>query len=167
MDLRTTIIPGLLQTEDYARHVIRGMLPEASDDEVERRVETRMRRQAVLDGLKLWAIIDEAALRRQVGTPAEMRAQMEHLRQMMRRPGIVVQALPFEAGAHPAMLGAFAILKFIEPVAPDIVYVEGLSNDLFLDDDASIKRYADTFEHLRAGAASPASTNSLLRELAE
>jgi Domain of unknown function (DUF5753) len=164
-----TIVPGLLQTEDYARAVIKGMLPDATNGEVEQRVDARMRRQAVLakdQPLKLWAIVDEAALRRQVGSPATMKAQIEHLRACVERPEVTLQVLPFDAGPHPAMLGAFVLLKFDEPVAPDIVYIEALGGDLFLDDEASIKRYASTFEHLRASAASATATEKILAGLA-
>jgi len=167
---QTTLIPGLLQTEDYARAVIKGLGPEISAGEVERRVETRMRRQEILDKeepLRLWAIVDEAALRRLIGSPQIMRVQFEHLREVMDRPGVTLQALPFEAGPHPAMLGAFAILKFDEPIAPDIVYLEGISGDLFLDDVSSITRYADTFEQLRAISSSPVETSKILASLVE
>lgn len=164
-----TIVPGLLQTEDYARAVIKGMLPHATDEEIEQRVEARMRRQAVLlkdPPLKLWAIVDEAALRRQVGSAAVMKAQIEYLRTVADRPEVTLQVLSFDAGPHPAMLGAFVLLKFDEPIAPDIVYVEALAGDLILDDAPSIERYTSTFEHLRAAAASPAITMRLLATLA-
>jgi transcriptional regulator with XRE-family HTH domain len=160
------IIPGLLQTEAHARAVIRGMAPAATTEEVERRVTTRMQRQGVLDHLSLWAILDEAALRRQVGTPEEMREQITHLREANQRPGVTLQFHPFDAGPHPALLGSFVLLKFGEPELTDIVYIEGLTSDLFLDDEASVARYADTFEHLRAGAERPASTDAFLAELA-
>lgn len=165
-----TIIPGLLQAEGYARHLIAGMLPDASDQEVERRVETRMRRQEVLskkNPLKLWAIVDEAALRRPAGSSDDMRAQVDHLRKAMQRPEVTLQILPFDAGPHPAMLGAFDILKFAEAGLSDIIYLEGLTNDLFLDDAVSAQRYAETFDYLRAGAASPVQTDSFLARVAE
>ncbi|GAA2418707.1 hypothetical protein GCM10010191_31930 [Actinomadura vinacea] len=163
-----TLVPGLLQTEGYARAVIKGMLPHASQEEVERRVDARMKRQEVLakqDAVRLWAIVDEAALRRQVGSAGEMRAQIEHLRAATLRPEVTLQVLPFDSGPHPAMLGAFVILKFDEPVAPDIVYTEGLTKDLFLDDDTSIAQYRETFEHLRASAHSPGQTEVFLADL--
>src|SRR6266568_8045457 len=96
-------IPGLLQTEDYARAVIRGVLPTASRDEVERRVEVRMERQEVLrndNPLELWSIADEAALRRQVGGPAVMRAQLRHVLDASELPNITFQVIPFDVGAH-------------------------------------------------------------------
>jgi transcriptional regulator with XRE-family HTH domain len=166
-----SLVPGLLQTENYARAVIRGMLPSASAEEVEHRVETRMRRQAsVLDKEnppRLWAIVDEAALHREVGSADIMREQITHLQNAMERPEVNLQLLPFDAGAHPAMLGAFVILKFNEPVAPDIVYIEGILGDIFLDDATSIERYTDAFEHLRAIALRPTRTAEILASLAE
>ncbi|RAY15194.1 transcriptional regulator [Actinomadura craniellae] len=164
-----TLVPGLLQTEDYARAVIRGLLPEITSEEVEQRVEARMRRQTILDRenpLRLWAIVDEAALRRQVGSPQAMNAQIAHLRESMDRPEVTLQVLPFEAGPHPAMLGEFIILKFEGAIAPDIVYIDGLAGDLFVDDAPSIARYIRAFEHLRAIASSPAATHKILATLA-
>ena len=160
-----TLVPGLLQTETYARRVIRGMLPNISDDEVERRVAARMQRQKALDHLRLWAIVDEAALRRQAGSRADVIEQLEHLREVMKEPHVTLQILPFESGPHPAMLGAFDMIKFNAPVAPDIIYLEGLTNDLFLDDEASIKRYTETFEHLRAGAMRPSVSDEFLESI--
>lgn len=164
-----TLVPGLLQAEGYARALIRGMLPEATDEEVEQRVVARMNRQKVLtkeNPLRMWAVVDEAALRRHVGSPDDMRAQVEHLREASRRPEVTLQVLTYEAGPHPAMLGAFDILKFGEAAAPDIVYLEGLTNDLFLDDEPSLKRYVATFEHLRASSASPTASDKFLAAVA-
>jgi transcriptional regulator with XRE-family HTH domain len=165
-----TLVPGLLQIGDYARAVIKGMGPDLSSEEVERRVEARMHRQEVLikeDAPRLWAVVDEAALRRQVGSPQVMRAQVAHLQEYMERPEVTLQVLPFDAGPHPAMLGAFVVLKFDEPVTSDIVYIEGLSGDLFLDDTPSIERYISTFDHLRAIASSPTTTRKILASLAK
>jgi transcriptional regulator with XRE-family HTH domain len=164
----TTLVPGLLQTEDYARAVIKGMLPQATPEEVERRVEVRMHRQAALNKqvpLKIWAIVDEAVLRRRVDSPQTMRVQTTHLLESMDRPEVTLQVLPFDAGPHPAMLGAFTILRFDEPIASDIVYVEGLSGDLFLDDAPSVERYTSTFDYLRAIASSPTETKTILASL--
>ncbi|NDU73566.1 helix-turn-helix domain-containing protein [Actinomadura sp. DSM 109109] len=160
-----SFVPGLLQTENYARAIIRGVLPQATSEEVEQRVEARLHRQALLDAEgapSLWAIVDEAALRRQVGSSQTMRAQVARLREVMDRPQVTLQVLPLDAGPHPAMFGAFVILTFQEPVTSDIVYIEGLTGDLFLDDALRIERYSGTFDHLRALAASPASTRKLL-----
>jgi hypothetical protein len=158
------LIPGLLQTEDYARAVIRGMLPQATDEEVEARVAARMQRQRVLDGdqLRLWAAVDEAALRRSVGDVAVLGAQVEHLLQAARRPNVALQILPFNAGPHPALLGGFVILKFGDIGAPDMVYIESEAGDLFLDDEPIVDRYNTTFEHLRATALNFAASADFL-----
>ncbi len=158
-------IPGLLQTEDYARAVIRAVLPWASRDEVERRVEVRMERQEVLrndNPLELWVIVDEAALRRQVGGPAVMRAQLNHLMEAAELPNITFQVIPFSDGAHAGMLGSFVFMQFAEASIPDVIYVDSMAGDLFLEAEADVRRYRLVFEHLRAVAASPDDSRSLV-----
>jgi transcriptional regulator with XRE-family HTH domain len=158
-------IPGLLQTEDYARAVIRAVLPWASRDEVERRVEVRMERQEVLrndNPLELWVIVDEAALRRQVGGPAVMRAQLNHLMEAAELPNITFQLIPFSDGAHAGMLGSFVFMQFAEASIPDVIYVDSMAGDLFLEAEADVRRYRLVFEHLRAVAASPDDSRSLV-----
>jgi transcriptional regulator with XRE-family HTH domain len=156
-------VPGLLQTEDYARAVTRAGLPGASADEIDRRVEVRMQRQAVLTGsspLGLWSIVDEAALRRQVGGPGIMRAQLDHLLEAASRPNITLQVIPYSAGAHAGMLGSFAIMQFgdettPDETAPDVIYLDSMAGNLFLESEVEIRRYRLVFEHLRADALSP------------
>ncbi|OLB77464.1 MAG: transcriptional regulator [Actinobacteria bacterium 13_2_20CM_2_71_6] len=162
-------VPGLLQTEDYARAVIAGGLP-MDDDEMERRVEARVRRQAVLDKkkpLKLWAIVDEAALRRQVGGPKVMAAQLQRLIAAARKPHVTVQVVSYATGAHPGMHGSFAVMDFPDAADPDLVYIESLAGDLFLEREAEVRRYASIFEQLRAAAMNPADSVRLLNDLAE
>lgn len=168
-DYESLFIPGLLQTEDYARAVITGVLPFASRDEVERRVEVRVERQAVLKNdnpLNLWAISDEAALRRQVGSPAVMRAQHRHLLEASELPNVTFQVIPFDAGAHAGMPGSFIVLQFNDEAIPDVIYIDSMAGDLFLEADSDVRRYKLVFEHLRAVSASPAATRSLLASLA-
>jgi transcriptional regulator with XRE-family HTH domain len=162
-------VPGLLQTEDYARAVIRGLLPFATGDEVERRVETRMRRQDSIrkkSPLELWAIVDEAALQREVGGPKVMTSQLERLVDAVSEPHITVQVVPFKLGAHPGMHGSFAIMEFPDPADPALVSVESLAGDLFLERDVDVRRYAVIFEHLRAAASNPADSVRLIRGVA-
>ncbi len=162
-------IPGLLQTEDYARAVIRGVLPFASRDEVERRVEARMQRQAVLSGgnpLNLWSIVDEAALRREVGGTEVMRAQLRHLAGAIELPHITFQVIPFNVGAHAGMLGSFVLMQFADAAIPDVIYIDSMAGDLFLEEESDVRRYTLMFEHLRAVAASPDASRSLLGSLA-
>ena len=158
-------VPGLLQTEDYARAVIRGGLPHASRDEVERRVEVRMERQAVLrndNPLNLWSIVNEAALRRQVGGPEVMQAQFRHLMEVSELPHVTFQVIPFGAGAHPGMPGSFILLQFGDAAIPDVIYVDTMAGELFLEEVADVRRYKLVFEHLRAVAASPEASLSLV-----
>jgi transcriptional regulator with XRE-family HTH domain len=158
-------VPGLLQTEDYARAVITGVLPFAGRDEVERRVEVRMERQNVLQNenpLELWGIVDEAALRRQVGGNAVMRAQLRHLLHASELPNITFQVIPFEAGAHAGMPGSFVFLQFADEAIPQVIYVDSMAGELFLEEVSDIRRYRLVFEHLRAVAASPDASRSLV-----
>lgn len=158
-------VPGLLQTEDYARAVIRGTLPHATPGEVENRVLARMERQALLtrdDPPRLWAIIDEAAARRQVGGPQVMAAQLGRLREAAALPNVTFQAIPFAAGAHPGMPGSFIVLDFPEAADQNIVYIDSMAGDLFLEEESEISRYRTIFEHLRAVALRPDESVSLL-----
>jgi Domain of unknown function (DUF5753)/Helix-turn-helix domain len=145
------LVPGLLQTEDYMRAVIAGALLDDAPDEVERRVALRMTRQALLerpDGPRLWAVVDEAALRRSVGGAEVMRAQLERLVAATKQPNVTLQVLPFGAGAHPAMVSAFSLLRFGDKQLPDVVYVEHLTNALYLDRRDDVERYLHVMDSL-------------------
>ncbi|MGH3779471.1 MAG: helix-turn-helix domain-containing protein [Pseudonocardiaceae bacterium] len=161
-------VPGLLQTEAYAHAVITGVLPMASEREVEQRVRARMERQRLLSApgtLKLWAILDEAALHRQVGSRGVMRAQLTHLIKTANEPNVIVQVIPYSAGAHAGMPGSFALLDFPNPADPDVVHIDSLAGDLFLEKEADLRRYRLLFEHLRAVASSPDQTTTMLDTL--
>jgi transcriptional regulator with XRE-family HTH domain len=163
-------IPGLLQTEDYARAVITGTLPMASQPEVEQRVQARMERQERLTAekpLELWAIVDEAAVRRMVGGPQVMRGQLEHLLQAVDRPKATLQVITFAAGAHPGMPGSFVYMEFGDAADPELVYVDTLAGDLFLEAEADLRRYSQMFDHLRATALSPAQTTDMISAVIE
>lgn len=162
-------IPGLLQTEDYARAVITGVLPMASEREVNQRVQARVERQGALtkpDPLKLWAIVDEAVLHRQVGGPEVMRAQLIHLNKVASEPHVTLQVIPYSAGAHAGMPGSFILLEFRDPADPDVVYIDSLAGDLFLEKEVDLRRYRLLFEHLRAVASSPDQTVKMVASLA-
>jgi transcriptional regulator with XRE-family HTH domain len=125
-------VPGLLQMEDYARAVIRGGSPTASREEIERRVEVRMERQDVLRSdspLELWGIVDEAALRRQVGGRDVMRAQLRHLLAAAELPNVTFQVITFDAGAHAGMPGSFVFLQFTDEAIPHVVYVDSMAGE--------------------------------------
>ncbi|MGW0588473.1 helix-turn-helix domain-containing protein [Streptosporangium sp. NPDC002607] len=167
INYESLFIPGLLQTEDYMRAMIRGVRPTVTDDEIEDRVAARMQRQALLEGdtpLHLWAILDQAALFRAVGGDLIMRAQLKHLAQQAKRPHITVQVIPFSAGAHPGMPGSFIVLKFAAD-NPDVIHIDSMAGDLFLEEETDIQRYNDMCQHLRAVALSPADTAALLASL--
>jgi transcriptional regulator with XRE-family HTH domain len=162
-------IPGLLQTEEYARAVVAGGLPMATRAEIDQRVQARMERQRLLDRddpLEFWAVIDEAALRRLVGGAPVMRAQAAHLLDVTGRANVTVQVIPFEAGAHPGMPGAFSHLDFGDPLDPELVHIDTMAGDLFLEAEADLRRYRSMFDHLRAVALSPGETGRLLASVA-
>ena len=167
-DYESLFVPGLLQTEDYARAVIRGGLPQASREEIERRVEVRIERQGLLENdnpLNLWCIVDEAALRRQVGGSVVMHAQHRHLVEVLEMPNVTLQVIPFDAGAHPGMPGSFILLQFAEAAIPDVIYIDTMAGELFLEEESDVRRYKLMFEHLRAVAGSPNATRSLIASL--
>jgi transcriptional regulator with XRE-family HTH domain len=155
-------VPGLLQTEAYARAVIRGGMPTLDRDQVEHRVSVRMQRQAVLTRdhpLHLWAICDEAALHRVVGGSQVMREQLLRLAEVAELPHVTLQLIPFDAGAHPGMPGSFVVMDFADD--PNIVHIDSMAGDLFLEEEPEIRRYTVLFEHLRAVALSPAASLEL------
>lgn len=161
-------VPGLLQTEDYARAVIRGVLPAATEDEVEDRVRARMDRQGVLtkpSPVKLWAVIDEAALHRVVGGDDIMCGQLDRLVQAAKAPNITLQVIPFSAGAHPGMPGQFITLDFADPTDTDLIYIDSMAGDLFLESDEDVARYRDVFDNLVAIALSPRKSASFVAEI--
>ncbi|MFF5172613.1 helix-turn-helix domain-containing protein [Micromonospora sp. NPDC000089] len=160
-------VPGLLQTENYARAVIRGVLPLATDADVQARVEARMQRQESLlktEPLRLWAILDEAVLHRLTGGPAVMAEQLDALVTAAGQPHITLQVIPFTSGAHAGMPGSFVVMDFPDPADPALVYVDSMAGDLFLEREADVRRYTSTFEHLRATALDPTSSIKLIQE---
>ncbi|WP_246121973.1 helix-turn-helix domain-containing protein [Pseudonocardia cypriaca] len=159
-------VPGLLQTRDYARAVT--MLGHTDPVEVERRVELRMQRQALLTGPHpptLWAVVDEAALRRSLMGREQSRAQLTHLIEMNELPNISLQVAPFSYGGHAAAGGPFAILRFAEPDLPDIVYLEQLTSALYLDKRADVEHYAAVMDRLCAQVEQPDRTEEILTRI--
>ncbi|RGC70355.1 Helix-turn-helix protein [Micromonospora sp. MW-13] len=156
------LIPGLLQTADYARAVIRAEHPDASAEEVDRRVELRMRRQATDSPPKLWVVLDEAALRRPVGGVAAFTTQLRRLVEEAERPGNTIQILAFGAGEYGSMGSAFSVLAFPEPADPGVVYVETRAGSLYLEGQ-QVREYGRVFEHLVATAVSARESRDLIR----
>jgi transcriptional regulator with XRE-family HTH domain len=164
------LVPGLLQTERYARAVISAGLLIAPPGEIDRRVQVKMTRQRVVtrDGpLRLDVVIDEAAVLRMVGNAEVMREQLAHLTAMAAQPNVTLQVLPLVAGAHPATTGEFTILGFPGLVAPDVVYLENMTSDLYVEREAEVYRYGMAFDRLRALALAPENSAAFLAETAD
>jgi hypothetical protein len=161
-------VPGLLQTEDYLRAVVAGAHLGDSAEDVERRVALRMGRQALLertDGFRLWAAVDEAALRRPFGGPKVMRAQLRRLIEATTLPTVTLQVLPLGASAQAVMVGAFSILRFSEPDLPDVVYVEQLTGALYLDKRDDMDRYVEVMNRLSVESEPPEATAKMLNRI--
>lgn len=161
-------IPGLLQTEEYARAVISLGNSAAPHEEIEQRVGLRITRQKLLtrgDGPRLWAVVDEAALRRPIGGREVMRGQIERLIEASKLPGVILQVLPFRVGGHTAEAGAFTILRFPESDLPDVVYVEQLTSALYLDRRDDVDAYMEAMERLCVVSAPPDNTAEVLSRI--
>jgi hypothetical protein len=159
-------VPGLLQTEDYARTVHRAQLIDGRDEDIDRLVRVRMARQELLtaeDAPQVWLVINEAVLRRLVGGPDVMRAQLQRLAEAATLPKVTIQVVPFSAGAHPAMVGGFILLSF--PSDPNIAYVEYQAGALYLENQADVGRYTLMFDHLRATALSADASRDLMTRI--
>lgn len=161
-------VPGLLQSEDYARAIIRQGNAASPDDEIEHRVELRMQRTQRLTAPgapRLWAVLDEAALNRPIGGPAVMRAQFEHLIAMSKLPNVTIQVMPFRFGGHAAEGGAFSILRFPDRDLADVVYVENLVGALYLDKRDDVDSYLQAMERLCVDSETPERTVEMLIDL--
>ena len=165
-----TVIPGLLQTEEYARKMFRNGPRELDQDEIERRVQVRLERQRILareDRPRLWAVIDEAVIRRIVGDPEVMRGQLRHLVECADQGKTTLQVVPFRAGAHAGTTGPFVILDFPEPTDPAVVYVETLAGDIYLEERTDVTRYTIAFDRLLAAALHPDDSVRLVEQAAD
>jgi hypothetical protein len=158
-------VPGLLQTADYARAVIHLGNLMAPRETLERRVSLRVTRQQVLEReapLRLWAVIDEAALRRPVGGPKVMREQLESLIEAAKLPNITLQVIPFSAGGHAGAGTAFSILRFPDQDLSDIVFIEQLDSGLYLDKQEDVDYYTAAMTQICVGAEEPQATPKIL-----
>ncbi|WP_165950213.1 helix-turn-helix transcriptional regulator [Actinomadura sp. GC306] len=163
------LIPGLLQTHDYARAVIRAARPTDPQEVIDERVEVRLARQALLkerEAPQLWVVVNEGAIRQVVGSHAIMAAQLESLIEERDRLNVVVQVLPFAAGEHPAMVGSFSLYSFPAEEQTGAVYIETMNSALILETSHELETYADAFDRLRAAALSPRDSQDLIRALA-
>ncbi|WP_084962407.1 helix-turn-helix domain-containing protein [Thermoactinospora rubra] len=161
-------VPGLLQTANYARAIYQLGNPDATPEEIEKRVQTRLQRQqrfARKDGPRLWAVIDEAALRRIIGGREVMIEQLQHLLHVATFPNITIQVMPFKFGSHAAEGGAFSILRFPESDLSDVVYVEQLWGALYLDKREEVDPYLTAMEQLCVESTTPGGTVELIDRL--
>ncbi|MBY8884841.1 helix-turn-helix domain-containing protein [Streptomyces sp. PTM05] len=165
------VVPGLLQTPEYARAVIEGMWPENTTAEIEKRTKVRLKRQDRItdpvNPMRYWAVVDEAALRRVTGDERIMSDQMQHLVKCSTMAHVTLQVLPYSVGAHPGMYGKFAILEFEDASDATVVYLEGVTSDLYLEKPNDVQDYSMMYEHLRALALGPDQSRQFIIELAE
>ncbi len=161
-------IPALLQTENYARAIIRGIAPKIDPKIFEQRVEVRLRRQSLLEQEnppRLRVLLDEAVLHRQVGGPAVMRAQLDRILQHVRDGKATVQVIPFDAGAHGSAESNFTYLEFGDSSLPGMVFVEGLASNLYQERPDELARYREALEYLRDLALSPRDSVNRIAEI--
>ena len=165
-----SVVHGLLQTPDYARAVLRETFPRHGHDQVDRLVDLRIERQRRLDDdppLELWAILDEAVIRRTVGGGSVMRAQLEHLLEMADRQGLTIQVLPFSSGAHAGHAGPFSVLEFPNRTDSEVVYVESVAGIIYLEKDREVRTRVEAFDRLRAAALAPGVSADLIAGVAQ
>jgi transcriptional regulator with XRE-family HTH domain len=164
-----SVVPGLLQTADYARAVLREMFARHTTEQIERLVDLRIKRQQRFDDdppIELWAVLDEAVIRRPVGGSSVMRNQLEHLLAAADRPGVTVQVLPFGCGAHAGHGGPFSILEFPNRSDSEVAYVESVVGIIYLEKDRDVRARAEAFDRLRAAALAPAASTDLIARAA-
>jgi transcriptional regulator with XRE-family HTH domain len=164
------LVHGLLQTEDYARSLLRALRLEDTRESVEKLVEFRMARQAQLtraeSPLRLWVIFEEEVLRRPVGGLAIMQAQLQHVLDAAEEPTITIQVLPTARGAHAGLDGSFSIFEFPDPGDPDVAYAGGPVGTVFVEKIEDVRRFAVRFDHLRAAALDIGESTDLIARVA-
>lgn len=161
-------VHGLFQTEDYARAVTRLGHKAAPGTEIEHRVNLRLNRQGLLTRAKpprMWSVMDEAVLRRPVGGPAVMRAQLKHLLEVANLPHVTLQVVPFAQGGHAAAGGSFTVLRFQERDLPDVVYIEQLTGAIYLDQRPDVEHYLEVVDQLSGEALTPAATRDFIEQI--
>jgi transcriptional regulator with XRE-family HTH domain len=159
-DFQSSVVPGLLQTADYARAGHEGAMPRFSPDQIEKQIEAKLTRQRILtqdNPTRFIAVLDEAVLHRVVGGPRVMEAQLERLIEAARLPNVTLQLIPFSVGAHPGLESNFNILELPDPT-PGVVFVEGLVGSIYLERPDDLERYREVFKNLQIIALSPKDT---------
>jgi transcriptional regulator with XRE-family HTH domain len=163
-------MPALMQTEDYARVIIKAIAPKMDPEILQQRVQARLRRQQLLAGdnrLRYRVLLDEAVLHRTVGGPKVMAAQLGTVLEAVRQDKMTVQVIPFNAGAHAAADGYFMLLEFGDSNLTPVVFLEGLTGIHFRERKDEIARYREAIEYLRSAALSPQDSTSLMAKAAE
>jgi hypothetical protein len=162
-------VPGLLQTEDYARGVLKaGAIGQTRPEDIERHVALRMQRQNLLtreDAPRIWVVMDETVLRRTIGGPEVMRAQIDKLLQATKLPHVTLQVIPFSSGPHPGTYGPFVLFRFAMPELPDMVYSEYLTGAVYLDARSEVATHLEVMDRMAAQAATAHRTKEILRDL--
>lgn len=161
-------IPGLLQSDDYARAIIKGIAPKIEEKILNSRVAARMERQKILESPRqprYRAVIDEAVLRRHVGGPDVMRRQLERILSLMRDDRITVQVIPYTVGAYGSQDSNFTYMEFGDTKLPDLVYVENLVTQLYLERPDEVGRYREAIDLLRDAALNPRDSAKLIEEI--
>jgi transcriptional regulator with XRE-family HTH domain len=162
------LVPGLLQTEAYARAVLGAIRLGAKPGDIERRLELRVHRQALLaneDAPEYWAVLDESVVRRQVGQRRVMTEQLDHLVEAAKLPNVTLQLLPFASGEHAGMDGEFTVFHYRDAADPDVVYIENTGADMYLEQVDVTRRYNSMFDHLRAAALNPSDSIRTLGDI--
>jgi transcriptional regulator with XRE-family HTH domain len=162
------VLPALFQTEAYAEAVLRAILPNLLPEEIERRVQLRMDRQSILkqgDPPNIWVVLDEASLRRPVGSNEIMRTQLDKLLEAATSPTVTLQVLPTGVGEHAGLDGPFTIVRYSEPAEPDFVVLDSVMRELYLEDADELERYIRVFDRLRTASLAPDDSARFIRDL--
>ncbi|MFD4525340.1 helix-turn-helix transcriptional regulator [Streptomyces sp. NPDC058470] len=162
-------VPGIMQTEEYASGVLKsGAIGQTRPEDIERHVALRMQRQALLtraDAPRVWAVMDETALRRPIGGPEVMGAQIDKLLEVMKLPNVTLQVIPFSSGPHPGTYGPFVLFRFAVPELPDMVYSEYLTGAVYLDARSEVATHLEVMDRMAAQAATAHRTKEILQDL--
>ncbi|MEU4829070.1 helix-turn-helix transcriptional regulator [Streptosporangium sp. NPDC023615] len=167
-EFQTALVPGLLQTEEYARTLTGGMLPQITPDVLDTRVAIRVKRQEILtrpDPPKYWAVMDEAVLRKRIGGDGVMHEQLLHVTEIARLPNVTIQVVPFEAGAHMGINNPFVLFEIPDSKIPDIVYLESMTTERYLEKAVDTAPYKEAKEHIIAAALSPRNSMEKIEEM--
>ncbi|MGW6919249.1 helix-turn-helix domain-containing protein [Kitasatospora sp. NPDC054939] len=168
--VETVLVPGLLQTEDYTRAVVRAQIEDATAEQVELLTKVRLERRAVLRRgapLRLWVVLSESVLKHRIGGRAVMREQLDHLVAMAEEPNINIQVLPEASDAHAALFGPLVILSFPESTETDVVYVDSLLSTLYIEEPNEVFKYSELFRRALAESLPRTESIALIERIAK